>query len=233
MTDRLPSVSGPRPWKIAALAVLAARVFLPAQLTAQDPQPVRIEVDSLARSISIPATLRTAAFHASTPPDDRYHALVHSEGGAAPKALLVTPVSDARVARVLRELGALDGGGVPMAAWNLRWLPLIPQPARRVRGTPVEVTITWEGASRPYTLEELLHDPGGRGVSMRFGGNEVHDDTWMSGCILCLFSCPGGVVSNAAYSIRDHERERTTFEPGGELPSDGTPVTVTLALAPG
>lgn len=227
-----------------AAVALATMAALPCPGSAQvdtppavapDAVPVEpVTVDPAARSISFPATLQLRAFAASSPPDERYHALVHDEGGAASKALLVTSVPDTRVARLLREFGADDAGGVPMAAWTLRWMPLIPQPGHHhTRGTQVEVWIHWAGASRPYALGELLGDTGGQGVTMRFAGNEEHDDTWRSGCILCLFSCPGGVVSNAAYSIRDHHFGETRFDPGDELPPDGTAVTVTLSLAPG
>lgn len=200
------------------------------------PQPGRdtlqgARVDREARSVTISATLQTSAFLGSLPPDHQYHALVHADGGAANGALFVTPTPDTVIARALRELGAEDDGGLPLASWTLRWLPLVPQPSRHVTGTPVEVRVAWEGAPRLYTLEELLHDPGGRGAEIRFGGNEEHDEHWPSGCIICLFSCPGGVLSNAAYSIRDHQRGVTSFEPSELLPPDGTSVTITLALA--
>jgi hypothetical protein len=149
------------------------------------------------------------------------------------KALFRTPASDAEIARVLREMGADDAGGLPLAAWTLRRVPLVPHPSSHVLGTRTEVTVRWEGSDRAYHLHELLEDSGGHGVHVHFGGNERHDDHWPSGCIICLFSCPGGVLSNAAYSIRDHVRERTDFAPGDLLPPDGTPVTLTINLVPG
>lgn len=153
-------------------------------------------------------------------------------GSAASKALFVTGVSDQEIAQTLREMGAQDGGGVPMAAWNLRWVPLVPQPAMRVEGSPIHVSVTWEGAPRDYSMAELLRDPGGEGVEMRFGGNEEHNHEWDSGCIMCLFSCPGGVISNASYSIRDHQRGATSFEPSDDFPPDGSLVVITLTLGP-
>ncbi|TVP60820.1 MAG: hypothetical protein EA351_00225 [Gemmatimonadales bacterium] len=189
-----------------------------------------VNVDRDGRALQVTASLQIGAFLGSAPPDHQYHALVHREGSAAGKALFVTDASDADIARILRELGARDEGGVPMSAWNLRWVPLVPQPDTRVQGTPIQVVVEWEGAERPYTLDELLDDPGGKGIDIRFGGNEEHDHHWDSGCILCLFSCPGGVVSNAAYTIRDHQRGVTTFDPGERLPPDGTEVTITFLL---
>ncbi len=186
-----------------------------------------------ARAISLTASVQADAFMASLPPDHQYHGLVNVDGGAASKALFVTEVDDLEIARVLRELGAQDGGGVPMSAWNLRWVPLVPQPGSRVQGSPIEVTIHWQGAERHFSLEELVEDSGGEGVELRFGGNEEHSHHWESGCILCFFSCPGGVVSNAAYTIRDHQRGATTFDAGTRLPPDGTRIQITFVVGPG
>lgn len=192
-----------------------------------------LRIDRAARSVALTATVHAEAFMASLPPDHQYHGLVHRDGGASGKALFVTDVADTTVARVLREMGAEDGGGVPMSAWNLRWVPLVPQPDARVQGTPIAVTLEWEGSSRPHRLHEVLHDSGGEGVEIRFGGNEDHHEHWESGCILCFFSCPGGVMSNAAYSIRDHQRGVTTFDAGEVLPPDGTEVTFVFTLQDG
>lgn len=189
-------------------------------------------VDRTARRVTLQAVVQAEAFRRSLPPDHQYHALVSREGSAASKALFVTNASDSALARVMREMGAADGGGVPMAAWNLRWVPLVSAPTSRVAGSRIQVRITWDGAGAEYDLAELLDDPAGHGVELRFGGNEDHRDEWHSGCILCLFSCPSGVISNAAYTIRDHQRAVTAFEPNDRLPPDGTQVTITLALVP-
>ncbi len=181
--------------------------------------------------LRFPATLQPGAFASGAGDDAQYHALVYAEGSAAGKALLTTPFPDLEAARTLRARGAQDGGGVPMSAWTLRRLPLVPQPNRRVQGSPVRMTVMWDGWEEPRELSSLLEDPGGRGLSLRFGGNEEQNHHWDSGCIVCLFSCPGGVVSNANYSIRDHVRGATSFSPASDLPPDETEVTVTLELA--
>ena len=186
------------------------------------------EVRGAARRLQLPGTLRARAFGSASGEDAGYHALVHEGGAAAAKALLTTPVSDLEVARRLRALGAHDGGGVPMAAWNLRHLPLVRAPATRVAGTPIRILAEWEGWESPRDFSALVRDPGGRGVAFRFGGNEEHDPLWESGCIACLFSCPGGVISNERYTVRDHVRGVTDFSPAVDLPEADTPVTVTI-----
>lgn len=204
------------------LGMAVAGGLLPRSVRALSPDPVRC--------LELPATLRARSFGSASGEDAGYHALVHEGGGAAAKALLTTPVSDLEVAGRLRELGARDGGGVPMAAWNLRHLPLVRAPDTRVTGTPVRIRAAWEEWESPRDLSELLGDSGGRGVAFRFGGNEEHDPLWDSGCIACLFSCPGGVVSNERYTIRDHVRGVTRFVPAVGLPEADVPVTVTIEL---
>ena len=189
-----------------------------------------LEVDMEARTITLVARAHPEAFEAGLPPDHQYHGLVNVDGSAAAKSLFTTAVPDSTLARVFRAMGAQDGGGVPMAAWNLRWVPLVPQPSARVQGTPVSITVEWEGSDGAVPLSELLRDPGGQGIDLRFGGNEEHDDHWHSGCIVCLYSCPGGVISNAAYSIRDHQRGATLFLPTDRMPPEGTRIRITFVL---
>jgi hypothetical protein len=215
-----PPRHGRRALQLAASLAVTAAVLAPAQAHGQHRG---LQVDVEAREIRVQAVARPAAFVAGLPPDHQYHALVYEGGGAAGKSLFVTAVPDSAVARALRELGAEDGGGVPLAAWTLRWVPLLPQPAARVQGTRLDVRVRWDGGD-PVPFSELLEDPGGQGVEMRFGGNEAHDEHWDSGCIMCLFSCPGGVISNARYSIRDHQRGATLFAPSERMPPEGTPV---------
>lgn len=181
--------------------------------------------------LRIPATLHARRYASATGDDALYHALVHEGGGAAMKALLTTPVSDRELAGELRALGAQDGGGVPMAAWNLRRLPLVTAPERRVAGSPMTLLVEWSGWASPRRLDELVQDPGGQGLALRFGGNEEHDHHWESGCVVCLYSCPGGVISNSRYTLRDYVRDATRFLPAPDLPPDGTEVILTLGLA--
>ncbi len=205
----------------------------PASLSTDPPGIVSVDMER--RTLTLEARAQPTDFEGALPPDHQYHALVHEGGSAAGKALFLTEAADTTVARLLREMGAEDGGGVPMSAWNLRWVPLVPQPAARVQGTPVRVEVHWvteAGEAVTLPLGDLLRDPGGKGTSFRFGGNEDQNHHWDSGCILCLFSCPGGVISNAAYTIRDHQRGATHFLPSDRMPVDGTAVRIILALEP-
>ncbi len=57
----------------------------------------------------------------------------------------------------------------------------------------------------------MLVDSAGLGLDMRFGGNKALIAEWQSGCIICLYSCPGGKISNRAYTIRDYVKSPQNF----------------------
>ncbi len=80
-------------------------------------------------------------------------------------------------------------------------------------------------------LEQVLGDSAGRGLEFRFGGNEVNIPKWKSGCIVCLYSCPGSKIGNARYTVRDYAKKTTSFRVRpGVLPADGTRVGVILRI---
>jgi hypothetical protein len=89
------------------------------------------------------------------------------------------------------------------------------------------------GRKKPLGLAEVLEDPGRRGFAMRFGGHRANVPEWHSGCVVCLYSCPGSKVGNAAYTVREWVEGATRFRVRpGVLPPDGTAVTIVLRLLP-
>ena len=67
---------------------------------------------------------------------------------------------------------------------------------------------------------------------MRFGGNAANIPKWKSGCIVCLYSCPGSKVGNARYTVRDYTKDTTRFRAKpGALPPDGTRISVVLRIS--
>jgi hypothetical protein len=161
-----------------------------------------------------------------------YHAIVWKGGGAAHAALLEAEVSDRQVLEALEGLGAWPGDNLPMEAWEERRNPRNPAPDTVIAGPPVEVLLRLPGRAGLVSLASVLEDSAGRGVAMRFGGNEANIPKWKSGCIVCLYSCPGSKVGNAKCTVRDYARGATRFRVRpGVLPPDGTSVRVILRLA--
>lgn len=160
-----------------------------------------------------------------------YHAIVWKGGHAASAALLEADVSDTQVLRALGGLGARPGDNLPMEAWEERKNSRHPAPDTVIAGPPVEVLLRLPGRAGLVSLASVLEDSGGRGVAMRFGGNEANIPKWKSGCIVCLYSCPGSKVGNAKYTVRDYAKGATRFRVRpGVLPPDGTSVRVVLRL---
>ncbi|MBI4963298.1 MAG: hypothetical protein HY913_08475 [Desulfomonile tiedjei] len=191
---------------------------IPGQLWAEPANPFGLDekhplqVDSKAGEVRLLAELQPQAFSGgwlkSTP---NYHAVVWKGGGAAGEALLSSYADDSSFYDALVSIGAIPGNNLTMAAWNKRKDPNSTAPDTRVEGSPVDVFVWWDGLPSPLPLAGLLNDSAGKGIDMRFGGNKALIPEWHSGCIACLYSCPGGKVSNHAYTIRDYVKGTTLF----------------------
>jgi hypothetical protein len=213
-------------------AVLCALPLLPllAGVTcAGDPPPgqgVRVSADT----IEFPATVAAGGFNRRLGMPG-YHAIVWRGGRAAGAALFRADVTDVQVLDALEALGGKPGNALGMASWDERKDPKNPAPDHEIAGPPVEILVRLPGRSSPVPLAELLDDPGGRGLDMRLGGHRANIPKWHSGCIACLYSCPGSKLGNARYTVRDYERETTRFRAKTALlPQDGTPVTIRVRL---
>ncbi len=160
-----------------------------------------------------------------------YHFLVRRGGHAAESALFTTPVDDRSVLAALERIGAVPGNTLRMDTWEARHDQDNAAPDRRIEGSPVDVELLWAGVPRPVPLTGLLEDPGGKGFDFRFGGHGENIPIWESGCVVCLYSCPGSKVGNAAYTVRDYVRKTTRFRIRKDrFPPEGTPVTVIFRL---
>ena len=162
-----------------------------------------------------------------------YHLLVHEKGRSAGNALFTTPAGDRNVHAALVEIGAVPGNALGMDTWEDRKDPNSTAPDKRIEGSPVEIVLLRADLEAPIPLADLLDDPGGKGFDFRFGGHLANAPIWKSGCVVCLYSCPGSRVGNAAYTVRDYVRETTTFRiRNNRFPPEGTPVTLIFRLRP-
>jgi len=161
-----------------------------------------------------------------------YHLIVWDEGGAADHSLFVASVSDVQVLDALENLGAQAGNALTIDSWDERNDPGTGAPDRVIEGPPVQIEIILDDGT-VLTLADLLTDEGGRGFDMRFGGHRENIPEWHSGCVVCLYSCPGSKVGNASYTVRDFVAGEGHFQVNQELlPPDRTEVTVRFRLQP-
>ena len=158
-----------------------------------------------------------------------YHAVVWKDGRAGHDALFQALVRDVDVLDAFEALGNRPGNGLTHASWAKRNDPDHEAPKRVLTGPPVEILIRLRPDAEPVPLADLLEDPGGRGLDLHFGGHRDLIPKWRSGCVVCLYSCPGSKVGNATYTIRDFVDGTTRFRvKEGVLPEDGTLVEVLL-----
>lgn len=163
-----------------------------------------------------------------------YHLVVWRGGGSADAALLRADVSDVAVLDALESLGATPGDALDLATWDERDDPSSWKPDRLVEGPAVEVLVRPAAGGEWLRLDQIVEDPMGIGFDLRFGGHRANIPAWKSGCVVCLYSCPGGKIGNARYTVRDFAKKTTRFavKPGA-LPRDGERVTVRIRLSEG
>jgi hypothetical protein len=163
-----------------------------------------------------------------------YHLIVWRDGGSADAALFRAEVSDVEVLDALESLGATPGDALDVATWDQRDDPSSWKPDRVIEGPPVEVLVRVDGDGPWLRLDDVVHDPMGLGFDLRFGGHRANIPAWKSGCVVCLYSCPGGKVGNARYTVRDFAKKTTRFAvKEGVLPKDGERVTLRIRLTGG
>ncbi len=173
-------------------------------------------VDSLAGEVRVQATFHPKNFSGMWGGLMRvvpqYHFLVWDDGRASHEALFVTAVADSQIVAALEKIGARPGNNLTMETWDKRHDANHPAPQTRIAGTPLKISILWQGAASEIPISDLLDDSGGKGFDFRFGGNLAIVHEWHSGCVVCLYSCPGSKVGNASYTVRDYVTKQTRFK---------------------
>jgi hypothetical protein len=160
-----------------------------------------------------------------------YHLVVWRDGGSAHGALFQAAASDVEVLDALESLGAVPGNALDLGAWDERDDPTSWKPDQMIQGPPVEVLVRTERNGGWLRLDQVVDDPMHLGFDLRFGGHRSNIPAWKSGCVVCLYSCPGGKIGNARYTVRDWTKGTTHFTvKKGVLPADGERVTIRIRL---
>lgn len=216
---------------VGGAAALAAAAGLRLASRSEPEPEAASAVTTTAEGVEFPATVNRSGFERRLLGMPGYHLIVWKGGRAASAALFPAAVTDVEVLDALEALGAKPGDALGMDSWDQRKDPKATAPDQIIAGPPVEVLVRVPGRAAPLTLDEILDDPGGRGFAMRFGGHRANIPAWRSGCVVCLYSCPGSKVGNATYTVRDFVAGTTRFRvKDGVLPADGTAVIIVFRL---
>ena len=141
------------------------------------------------------------------------HAIVNENGSNADKTLFTTAAQTKDFYDAVKRLGGEDGNNIALDDAD-----------GIIEGTSLGVDVE-EGVDN-YSFEELFTTSEDRSMDMRFGGNlEVNQDLG-TGCVMCLESCPAGIVSNAAFEYQ----EKITFGPSDKMPEKGSHIIVTFSV---
>ena len=178
-------------------------------------------IDTVNREIRMAGKVNGVGF--TTP---SWHVIVYKNGKAAPAAPFQAFISPDFFFNALAFFGGKPGDNMPATNYAGTY----------VQGSAVEMFVTWAGASKNYSLAEITKNPGAKAPALKFGGNYERNFANGTGCIVCYYSCPLGIVSNSAYNGDDSAAHKATQ--GGVLldkaivPADGTPVVFTFKVTP-
>ena len=159
-----------------SLSSLSSNFSSTLQLVSNQP----LYVNTASKQVVIQATVNNAGFTTTS-----IHAITWDLGSAAAPSMFVTTVSPQEIYDALVSIGAAPGNT----------LQLTSPKGTLETGTPLNVTVTWEGLATPYKLEQLLVGFTG-GTPWVFGGNLSTNESAGTGCIICTFSCPVAIVSS-------------------------------------
>ncbi|MBF0550557.1 MAG: hypothetical protein HQK60_08480 [Deltaproteobacteria bacterium] len=196
-----------------ALAADPGATDVMGKLTKDNP----IIVDKAGKTIRLLAEVNGKYFFQPT-----RHAVVTKGGSNGDKSVLAAFAEPQAFCDGLLQIGAKPGENMTLAN----------KETTRVKGDALDVTVTWPGAKKSYTLDEVIKDSNKKPIVMRFGGNLATAKDKKTGCLLCLDSCPVGIVSNEAYTYGAVEKRKEVTFMGNKdvLPKDGTQVVVTIKL---
>jgi len=172
-------------------------------------------VDLKGRSISILAEVNGKYFHQAT-----RHGVVFSGGSNGEKSIFRSYAKPEDLHAGLMKLGLNPGNNMTRENGD----------KTHVQGDLLEVSVTWEGATRTYSLDEVIPDSNNKTFQIRFGGNLPNSLQLKTGCLLCLDSCAVGITSNANYTMGAVEKRNEVVFKGNSklLPPDGSLVVITI-----
>lgn len=216
------------PWKkgLAALCLLAV-----AGLSGCDQKEnaaAKVEYDGLSNSqpLRVDANNHTVTMlvqiNGRFLTDDTRHGIVFKDGSNGHKSLFMGYATPKAFYEALKEAGGTPGENMTMDN----------KETTHVTGSKLDISVNWQGAAKAYSFDEVIVDSNGKKLDMRFGGNLTAAEEKKTGCLVCLDSCPVGIVSNATYTYGAVEKRGEVKFKGNAsvLPADNTLATVTFKI---
>jgi len=148
------------------------------------------------------------------------HGLNFSEGKYGDQALFNSFANPTNFHDAMMEIGGTPGNNLTPKTGG-----------EQIQGSDLDVTVTWDGAPKEFTMSEVVIDSTGKPIQYRFGGNRERSIEAFTGCLACFDSCPVGITSNSSHMQGEFDGDQVEFRGNKDvLPADGTPVVVTFKL---
>jgi len=183
------------------------------------------------KEVKVFGVIHAGRFNAARGEEAHYHLLVW-QGGKSPNALIETPADDLIFHAALVKLGARPGDNLAMTSWTERHDEHSVAPLEKVSGSTLDVRIAWQAKPIGIPVVQAFRQVSQATADWHFGGNRDRPFNRIPfaprpGCLVCLYSCPSGKVSNGALSVHDYVTTPSRFVADTDLlPPDGTPVIV-------
>lgn len=159
-----------------------------------------------------------------------HHFIASKQGSAASKALITTDLSDLDIYNRLIAAGAKAGNNLTLQTWTERKNPNHSDPDLSVKGNTIKIEMVRQDGS-VYKPEDLFTDKFHKGFLFKFGGNLAFRQTFNSGSMVCLQSCPDGKISNSAYTMREFSKDQSLFPLKSPSPiKDGESIVVRFII---
>jgi len=134
-----------------------------------------------------------------------HHGIVYKGGGLQYYGLLQSDMAPFPFQELLTYLGASPEGNM---ADGIYYGTDEDYASKFTNGQRIDFEVTWPGASKYYTLDELYEEKASAfqpanppfvavGIEPRIGGTRESNINWNPGCIFCFYSCVCGITSNA------------------------------------
>jgi hypothetical protein len=199
------------------LAILLMGMFVPSIILAELTKKNPIEIDKAKNSITFLAKVNGKFLKKPT-----RHAVVFAKGSNGNKSIFKSFASHVQFYNTLKEIKAVPGDNMTLKN----------KEKTHVKGSDLKVTVSWENSGKEFDINEVITDSNDLPIVLRFGGNGVRAFKKKTGCLICLDSCPVGIVSNAVYSYGAVEKRGEVQFIGNELtlPEHDTLVQITVSL---
>ncbi len=150
------------------------------------------------------------------------HFAVFKDGKNGDKSIFRSLAHHTSFYKALRTIGAKAGENMTLKN----------KEKTKVEGDILDITVTWKGAGRVYSIDEVVNESNGKPITIRFGGNLERAIKKNTGCLICLDSCPVGIASNSNYSYGAVEKRKEVSFTGNKkiLPADKELVAITVKL---